>query len=59
MRAIDYKTHSCSSIFDAVFNVTFNETQMKLYVWYDNEWGYANRTANSMRIIYQMDKQRG
>jgi glyceraldehyde 3-phosphate dehydrogenase len=20
-------------------------TQVKLYVWYDNEWGYANRTA--------------
>ena len=22
-----------------------NDTQVKIYAWYDNEWGYANRTA--------------
>jgi glyceraldehyde 3-phosphate dehydrogenase len=22
-----------------------NDTQVKVYVWYDNEWGYANRAA--------------
>jgi glyceraldehyde 3-phosphate dehydrogenase len=22
-----------------------NGTQVKIYAWYDNEWGYANRTA--------------
>jgi glyceraldehyde 3-phosphate dehydrogenase len=21
-----------------------NGTQVKVYAWYDNEWGYANRT---------------
>jgi len=24
-----------------------------LYVWYDNEWGYANRTAELMRMVGQ------
>jgi glyceraldehyde 3-phosphate dehydrogenase len=22
-----------------------NKTQVKIYAWYDNEWGYANRTV--------------
>ena len=28
-----------------------NNTQVKLYLWYDNEWGYVNRTAELARYI--------
>ena len=43
--SIDYKTDPRSSIIDALSTLVINETQVKLYAWYDNEWGYANRTA--------------
>ncbi|MCL6268852.1 ArsJ-associated glyceraldehyde-3-phosphate dehydrogenase [Sansalvadorimonas sp. 2012CJ34-2] len=43
--SIDYKTDPRSSVVDALSTMIINGTQVKLYVWYDNEWGYANRTA--------------
>ena len=43
--SIDYKTDPRSSIIDAPSTMVVNGTQVKLYTWYDNEWGYANRTA--------------
>lgn len=43
--SIDYKTDPRSSIVDALSTMVINDTQVKLYLWYDNEWGYANRTA--------------
>jgi glyceraldehyde 3-phosphate dehydrogenase len=43
--SIDYKTDPRSSIVDALSTMVVNDTQVKLYTWYDNEWGYANRTA--------------
>ena len=47
--SIDYKTDPRSSIIDAPSTMVVNGTQVKLYVWYDNEWGYANRTAEIAR----------
>ncbi len=41
--SIDYKTDPRSSIVDALSTMVVNDTQVKLYLWYDNEWGYANR----------------
>ena len=43
--SIDYRTDPRSSIIDAPSTMVVNGTQLKLYAWYDNEWGYANRTA--------------
>lgn len=54
--SIDYRTDPRSSIIDAPSTMVINGTQVKLYVWYDNEWGYANRTAELMRKVGQMDK---
>ena len=53
--SIDYKTDPRSSIIDAPSTMVINDTQVKLYVWYDNEWGYANRTAELMRKVGQLD----
>ena len=41
--SIDYKTDPRSSIVDAPSTMVVNDTQLKIYLWYDNEWGYANR----------------
>jgi glyceraldehyde 3-phosphate dehydrogenase len=29
---------------------------VKLYAWYDNEWGYANRTAELARMVGLSDQ---
>jgi len=53
--SIDYRTDPRSSIIDAPSTMVINGTQLKLYVWYDNEWGYANRTAELMRMVGLQD----
>lgn len=55
--SIDYKTDPRSSIIDALSTMVINGTQVKLYAWYDNEWGYANRTAELMRLVGRSDKE--
>jgi glyceraldehyde 3-phosphate dehydrogenase len=55
--SIDYKTDPRSSIIDALSTMVVNGTQVKLYVWYDNEWGYANRTAELARMVGLSDKE--
>ncbi|BCG63444.1 MAG: glyceraldehyde 3-phosphate dehydrogenase [Methyloprofundus sp.] len=54
--SVDYKTDPRSSIIDAPSTMVINGTQLKIYVWYDNEWGYANRTAELMAMVGRMDK---
>ncbi len=54
--SIDYKTDPRSAVVDALSTMVINGTQVKLYVWYDNEWGYANRTAELVKIIGLQDK---
>ncbi len=54
--SIDYRTDPRSSIIDALSTMVVNNTQVKLYVWYDNEWGYANRTAELARMVGLSDK---
>lgn len=55
--SIDYKTDPRSSIVDALSTMVINGTQVKLYLWYDNEWGYANRAAELMKLVADSDRQ--
>ncbi len=43
--SIDYRTDPRSSIIDALSTRVINGTHVKVYAWYDNEWGYANRAV--------------
>ncbi|WP_461518808.1 ArsJ-associated glyceraldehyde-3-phosphate dehydrogenase [Porticoccus sp.] len=54
--SIDYKTDPRSSIVDALSTLVVNGTQVKLYTWYDNEWGYANRTVELARLVGLQDQ---
>lgn len=54
--SIDYKTDPRSGIVDALSTMVINGTQVKLYVWYDNEWGYANRTVELARMVGLADQ---
>ena len=49
--SIDYRTNPGSSIIDALSTMVVNGTQVKIYAWYDNEWGYSNRLAELVRKV--------
>ncbi|MFT5709561.1 MAG: glyceraldehyde 3-phosphate dehydrogenase [Halioglobus sp.] len=53
--SIDYKTDPRSSIVDALSTMVVNGTQVKLYLWYDNEWGYANRVIDLLRMVGELE----
>jgi len=55
--SIDYRTDPRSSIIDALSTMVINGTQVKIYAWYDNEWGYANRTAELALKVGLSDQQ--
>jgi glyceraldehyde 3-phosphate dehydrogenase len=54
--SVDYKTDPRSSIIDALSTMVINGTQVKIYAWYDNEWGYANRTVELARMVGLADQ---
>ncbi|MDH5517428.1 MAG: ArsJ-associated glyceraldehyde-3-phosphate dehydrogenase [Gammaproteobacteria bacterium] len=41
--SIDYVNDARSSVIDALSTMVIDDTQVKIYAWYDNEWGYVNR----------------
>ena len=41
--SVDYLNDPRSSIVDALSTMVIDGTQVKVYAWYDNEWGYVNR----------------
>lgn len=49
--SIDFLHDPRSSIVDALSTMVINGTQVKIYAWYDNEWGYANRTMDLVRLV--------
>jgi glyceraldehyde 3-phosphate dehydrogenase len=49
--SIDYKDDPRSGIIDALSTMVVNETQVKILIWYDNEWGYANRMVELARKV--------
>jgi len=49
--SIDYRTDPRSGIVDGPFTMVVNDTQLKVFAWYDNEWGYANRTVELARKV--------
>lgn len=49
--SVDYCNDPRSSIIDALSTMVINGTQVKIYAWYDNEWGYANRTVELARLV--------
>lgn len=47
----DYTNDPRSSIIDAPSTMVVNGTQLKVYAWYDNEWGYACRLADVALMV--------
>ncbi len=49
--SIDFLHDPRSGIVDALSTMVVNGTQVKIYAWYDNEWGYVNRTAELVQLV--------
>ena len=49
--SVDYLNDQRSCIVDAPSTMVINGSQLKLYVWYDNEWGYVHRMADLASMI--------
>ena len=49
----DYINDPRSAIIDGPSTMVINDTQLKLFAWYDNEWGYACRLGDITRMIAQ------
>ena len=47
----DYTNDPRSSIVDAPSTMVVNGTQLKVYAWYDNEYGYANRLVDVALMV--------
>lgn len=47
----DYVNDPRSAIVDGPSTMVVNGTQVKVYAWYDNEWGYACRLADVTRMV--------
>ncbi|MBN2095951.1 type I glyceraldehyde-3-phosphate dehydrogenase [Candidatus Peregrinibacteria bacterium] len=51
--SIDFKTNPHSSILDTGLTQTIGDKTLKILLWYDNEWGYANRLVDMMELLAQ------
>lgn len=49
--SIDFKGNPASSSIDAEFCQVIGGNLAKVVTWYDNEWGYSNRTADLADIM--------
>ena len=47
----DYVNDPRSAIIDGISTMVVNGTQVKVYAWYDNEWGYVMRMADLTKMI--------
>ncbi|HIF9085953.1 TPA: ArsJ-associated glyceraldehyde-3-phosphate dehydrogenase [Photobacterium damselae] len=54
--SIDYKGEQRSTVVDALSTMVVNGRMVKIYAWYDNEMGYATRTAELVRKVGLADK---
>ena len=52
--SVDFKGDPRSSIIDALSTLVVDGTQVKIYAWYDNEWGYVNRMMDITRKLARM-----
>jgi glyceraldehyde 3-phosphate dehydrogenase len=49
--SVDFRGNPRSSIVDAAYTKVMDGDFVKVMSWYDNEWGYANRCVDLLRLI--------
>jgi glyceraldehyde 3-phosphate dehydrogenase len=51
--SVDYLNDPRSSVIDALSTLVVDGTQVKIFAWYDNEWGYVNRMMDLVSKVAQ------
>ena len=51
----DYVNDSRSSIVDSLSTMVVNSNLLKIYAWYDNEWGYSCRLADLTEYVIKKE----
>jgi glyceraldehyde 3-phosphate dehydrogenase (phosphorylating) len=46
----DFRGEACTSVFDADAGIALDPTFIKVVSWYDNEWGYACKVLEMVRV---------
>ncbi|OOE98032.1 ArsJ-associated glyceraldehyde-3-phosphate dehydrogenase [Salinivibrio sp. IB643] len=54
--SIDYRGDQRSTIVDGLSTMVVGKRMVKIYAWYDNEMGYATRTAELVRNVGLIDQ---
>jgi glyceraldehyde 3-phosphate dehydrogenase len=49
--SIDLNGNPHSAIYDSLMTSVVDKTQVKVFAWYDNEWGYSNRIIDLLNYI--------
>ena len=49
--SVDFKGDKRSSIVDTLSTMVMSDGLVKVISWYDNEWGYAERTADLVNMV--------
>jgi len=47
----DFRGEAMTSVFDADAGIALDPTFVKIIAWYDNEWGYSNKTLEMARVV--------
>jgi glyceraldehyde 3-phosphate dehydrogenase len=47
----DFRGEAMTSVFDADAGIALDPTFVKVIAWYDNEWGYSNKTLEMTRVV--------
>ena len=47
----DFRGENCTSVFDAEAGLALDKSFVKVVAWYDNEWGYAAKCLEMVRVV--------
>jgi glyceraldehyde 3-phosphate dehydrogenase len=54
--SIDYRGNPASSIVDAPLTKVVGDDLLKVFSWYDNEWGFSNRMKDLIHLMAGRDR---
>lgn len=49
--SVEYVNDPRSCVIDGLSTMVVDGTQVKIYAWYDNEWGYVNRMMDLLAKV--------
>jgi glyceraldehyde 3-phosphate dehydrogenase len=47
----DFRGENCIAVFDSEAGIALDKTFVKVVSWYDNEWGYAAKCLEMVRVV--------